>query len=327
MAKMNKAQIMEKVRDLLPQLNEEGMKMAQYNLHGYTKNPKSLTAQEAKDLYFDLYENYLAEDEVEWEDEEEEVEMDLVPNVVENSLKKTNKNNKNNNKEIDFDKAAEDLVKALDKKNIKGNNNTPKSNNPKVIGPVVLENNKKPNLTTVKGKNQPKKQQEVVYDKAPTEEDIVELVGYRYAYPKFPLEFNCKALGGRRLINREDIKTIKEFKTIENELYSKNGQEDNFVIAVYVKEEDIVDSRMYDYLNMFPNQSFKQMLKPHGIEHFPQELDILKIVHISDLYIVAQSSFTGIPYIFTHNRFTNNNKLHCRANFMGLDFQIYQVQY
>ena len=336
MAKMNKAQIMEKVRELLPQLNEEGMKMAQYNLHGYAKNPKSLTAQEAKDLYFDLYENFLAEDEVEWEEEDEEVEME-VPSVVENSLKKTNKNNnKNNNKDIDIDKAAEELVKVLDKKNIKGTNNQPKSNNPKVIPPVDLstkkntvENNKKPNLTTIKGaKTNPQtKKQEVVYDKAPTQEEIVELVGYRYAYPKFPLEFNCKALGGRRLINREDIATTKEFKAIETEMFNANKQEDNFVIAVYVKEEDIVDSRMYDWANIYPNQSFKSMLKPHGIEHFPQELDILKIVHISDLYVVAQSFFTGIPYVFTHNRFKNNDKLHCRANFMGLDYQIYQVQY
>ena len=300
MARMTTAQIMEKVAGILSELNSEGVKMAQYNLNAYTKNPKSITAQEAKELYFDLIQNYLVEDEVEWE-EEDTVDMEL-PSAIENSLKKTNKKGTKTEEE----QAAEKIVSILDKKQ------QPKENK--------LKSNKNNKVT-------PKKQQEVVYDKAPTEEEIVELVGYRYAYPKFPLEFNCKALGGRRLINREDIKTIKEFKKIENDLYAKNGQEDNFVIAVYVKEEDIVDSRMYDYLNMFPNQSFKQMLKPHGIEHFPQELDILKIVHISDLYIVAQSSFTGIPYIFTHNRFTNNNKLHCRANFMGLDFQIYQVQY
>lgn len=296
MARMTTAQIMEKVAGILSELNSEGVKMAQYNLNAYTKNPKSITAQEAKELYFDLIQNYLVEDEVEWE-EEDTVDMEL-PSAIENSLKKTTKTKE--------EKAAEKLVDIMDKKQ------QPKENK--------LKSNKNNKVT-------PKKQQEVVYAQPPTEEDIVELVGYRYAYPKFPMEFNCKALNGRRLINREDIKTIKEFKKIENDLYAKNGQEDNFVIAVYVKEEDIVDSRMYDYLNMFPNQSFKQMLKPHGIEHFPQELDILKIVHISDLYIVAQSSFTGIPYIFTHNRFTNNDKLHCRANFMGLDFQIYQVQY
>lgn len=300
MARMTTAQIMEKVAGILSELNSEGVKMAQYNLNAYTKNPKSITAQEAKELYFDLIQNYLVEDEVEWE-EEDTVDMEL-PSAIENSLKKTNKKGTKTEEE----QAAEKIVSILDKKQ------QPKENK--------LKSNKNNKVT-------PKKQQEVVYAQPPTEEDIVELVGYRYAYPKFPMEFNCKALNGRRLINREDIKTIKEFKKIENDLYAKNGQEDNFVIAVYVKEEDIVDSRMYDYLNMFPNQSFKQMLKPHGIEHFPQELDILKIVHISDLYIVAQSSFTGIPYIFTHNRFTNNDKLHCRANFMGLDFQIYQVQY
>lgn len=300
MARMTTAQIMEKVAGILSELNSEGVKMAQYNLNAYTKNPKSITAQEAKELYFDLIQNYLVEDEVEWE-EEDTVDMEL-PSAIENSLKKTNKKGTKTEEE----QAAEKIVSILDKKQ------QPKENK--------LKSNKNNKVT-------PKKQQEVVYAQPPTEEDIVELVGYRYAYPKFPMEFNCKALNGRRLINREDIKTIKEFKKIENDLYTKNGQEDNFVIAVYVKEEDIVDSRMYDYLNMFPNQSFKQMLKPHGIEHFPQELDILKIVHISDLYIVAQSSFTGIPYIFTHNRFTNNDKLHCRANFMGLDFQIYQVQY
>ena len=63
--------------------------MAQYNLNAYTKNPKSITAQEAKELYFDLIQNYLVEDEVEWE-EEDTVDMEL-PSAIENSLKKTNK--------------------------------------------------------------------------------------------------------------------------------------------------------------------------------------------------------------------------------------------
>ena len=80
MAKMTTAQIMEKVAKLLPELNQEGLKMAQYNLNAYTKNPKSMTAKEAKELYYDLYENYMDEDEVEMDDE--------PVAVVENSLKK-----------------------------------------------------------------------------------------------------------------------------------------------------------------------------------------------------------------------------------------------
>lgn len=312
MAKMTTAQIMEKVAGLLDQLNSEGVKIAQYNIHGYTKNPKSLTAQEAKDLYFNLVENYI-EDEVEWE-EDDSVEMDLVTSSVENSLKKTNK------AKMSEEEVANKLVSIMDKKSnnkdnkLKSTKTTPKQDS-KVIPPV---NTKKSNN---------KDSKEPVYDKAPTEDEIIELVGYRYAYPKFPLKFYSKALDGVQLVNREDIKTIAEFKKIEAELYDQNGKEDNFVIAVYVKEEDIIDSRMYDYLNMYPNKSFQDMLKPHGLEHFPQELDILRIVHISDKYIVAQSIYTDIPYMFTHNKFKNNDKLHCRANFMGLDFQIYQVQY
>lgn len=297
MAKMTTAQIMEKVAKLLPELNEEGMKMAQYNLNGYTKNPKSITAREAKELYYDLYENYLAEDEVEMDEDTVEMESKVIPPVVvENSLKKSNGNKKSTKSADEI--AAEKIVSIMEASNKKIKENKLKS----------------------------KKQQEVVYDKAPTEEEIVELVGYRYAYPKFPLEFNCRALNGVRLINREDIKTLKDFKAEEEALYKKTGKDDNFFIAVYVKEEDIVDSRMYDYLNLYPNQSFKSMLKPFGIEHFPQELDILRIIHISEKVVIATSMYTDIPYIFTYNRFKNNEKLHCRANFMGLDFQIYQVE-
>lgn len=312
MAKMTTAQIMEKVAGILSELNSEGVKVAQYNLNAYTKNPKSITAQEAKELYFDLIQNYLVEDEVEWE-EEDTVDMEL-PSAMENSIKKTTNKKDTKSKE---EKAAEQLVNIIDKKPQKESKLKSNKNNANKDKVVSIATNKQSN------------QQEVVYDQPPTPEQIVELVGYRYAFPKFPMEFNCKALNNRRLINREDIQTIKEFKAIEGDLYTKNGQEDNFVIAVYVKEEEIVDSRMYDYLNIYPNKSFGQMFKDRkfNIEHFPQELDILKIVHISDLYIVAESYFTGIPYIFTHNRFKNNDKLHCRANFMGLDFQIYQVQY
>ena len=286
MAKMTTAQIMEKVAKLLPELNQEGLKMAQYNLNAYTKNPKSMTAKEAKELYYDLYENYM--------DEEDEVEMDDEPvAVVENSLKKKTT------------KTADEL--AAEK-----------------IVDIMEASKKKIQESKLKSKKQ---QQDVVYDKPPTEEEIIELVGYRYAYPKFPLEFNCRALNGVRLINREDIKTLKDFKKIEEEEYNKNGKDDNFFIAVYVKEEEIIDSRTYDYLDLYPNQSFKQMLKPFGIEHFPQELDILRIVHVTDKVLIATSMYTEIPYIFTWNRFTNNEKLHCRANFLGLDFQIYQVKY
>ena len=89
MARMTTAQIMEKVAGILSELNSEGVKMAQYNLNAYTKNPKSITAQEAKELYFDLIQNYLVEDEVEWE-EEDTVDMEL-PSAMENSLKKTTK--------------------------------------------------------------------------------------------------------------------------------------------------------------------------------------------------------------------------------------------
>lgn len=287
MARMTTAQIMEKVAKLLPELNQEGLKMAQYNLNAYTKNPKSLTAKEAKELYYDLYENYMDEDEVEMDE------------VIENSTKKSKKL-------TEEEEAAERLIQIMEESN-------------KKINKRQIDNK----LKSTKGN---KKQQDVVYDKAPTEEEIVELVGYRYAYPKFPLEFNCKALNGARLINREDIKTLKEFKKIEEEEYKKNGKDDNFFIAVYVKEEEIVDSRMYDYLNLYPNQSFKSMLKPFGVEHFPQELDILRIVHVTDKVLIATSMYTEIPYIFTYNRFTNNDKLHCRANYLGLDFQIYQVQ-
>ena len=285
MAKMTTAQIMEKVAKLLPELNQEGLKMAQYNLNAYTKNPKSMTAKEAKELYYDLYENYMDEDEVEMDDE--------PVAVVENSLKKKT------TKTAD-ELAAEKIVKIMESSNKQIKENKLKSK---------------------------KQQQDVVYDKPPTEEEIIELVGYRYAYPKFPLEFNCRALNGVRLINREDIKTLKDFKKIEEEEYNKNGKDDNFFIAVYVKEEEIIDSRTYDYLDLYPNQSFKQMLKPFGIEHFPQELDILRIVHVTDKVLIATSMYTEIPYIFTWNRFTNNEKLHCRANYLGLDFQIYQVKY
>lgn len=285
MAKMTTAQIMEKVAKLLPELNQEGLKMAQYNLNAYTKNPKSMTAKEAKELYYDLYENYMDEDEVEMDDE--------PVAVVENSLKKKTT------------KTADEL--AAEK-----------------IVDIMEASKKKIQESKLKSKKQ---QQDVVYDKPPTEEEIIELVGYRYAYPKFPLEFNCRALNGVRLINREDIKTLKDFKKIEEEEYNKNGKDDNFFIAVYVKEEEIIDSRTYDYLDLYPNQSFKQMLKPFGIEHFPQELDILRIVHVTDKVLIATSMYTEIPYIFTWNRFTNNEKLHCRANFLGLDFQIYQVKY
>lgn len=282
---MTTAQIMEKVAKLLPELNQEGLKMAQYNLNAYTKNPKSMTAKEAKELYYDLYENYMDEDEVEMDDE--------PVAVVENSLKKKTT------------KTADEL--AAEK-----------------IVDIMEASKKKIQENKLKTKKQ---QQDVVYDKPPTEEEIIELVGYRYAYPKFPLEFNCRALNGVRLINREDIKTLKDFKKIEEEEYNKNGKDDNFFIAVYVKEEEIIDSRTYDYLDLYPNQSFKQMLKPFGIEHFPQELDILRIVHVTDKVLIATSMYTEIPYIFTWNRFTNNEKLHCRANFLGLDFQIYQVKY
>lgn len=282
---MTTAQIMEKVAKLLPELNQEGLKMAQYNLNAYTKNPKSMTAKEAKELYYDLYENYMDEDEVEMDDE--------PVAVVENSLKKKTT------------KTADEL--AAEK-----------------IVDIMEASKKKIQESKLKSKKQ---QQDVVYDKPPTEEEIIELVGYRYAYPKFPLEFNCRALNGVRLINREDIKTLKDFKKIEEEEYNKNGKDDNFFIAVYVKEEEIIDSRTYDYLDLYPNQSFKQMLKPFGIEHFPQELDILRIVHVTDKVLIATSMYTEIPYIFTWNRFTNNEKLHCRANYLGLDFQIYQVKY
>ena len=324
--KVNASQIMEKIVEVLPQLNEEGMKIAQYNLHKFQQDSKVLSAKEAKELYFDLIQNYQAEDEVEWDDEdddevtldenEEQLILKGIEARIENSLKKNTKGAKSKE-----DEAVDKLVSIVEGKE------KPKKSNLKTNHKGANETKPLKPQTETKPKQQPKKTGDVVYDVAPTPEEIVKLVGYRYSYPKFPLEFNCKALNNRKLINRGDIETIAEFKAIENAMYEENESNDNFVIAVYVKEEDIVDSRMYDWCNMYPNSSFKTMLKPFGIEHFPQELDILKIVDISEKAIMAKSMYTDIPYVFTHNRFKNHPKLHCRANFMGLDYQIYQVQY
>lgn len=306
MAKMSKSQIMEQVEGLIESLNEEGKVIARYNLRGFKKDESSLTIADAKELLLDLVDNYML-DEV--EEEEEEIDI-VIPSAVENSLKTKKK------KANDEEEAANRIVSIIDKKK----DNKPKLNTDfrsKVEPPV---NNK----STGKVDNKTKKQQDVVMPPKPSEEQIVKLVGYRYSYPQFPLEFKSQVLQGERLKSRGDIKTLKDFMVEDDK--AQNGEVGKFYIAVYVKINDIVDPRSYDHCNMYPNQSFNQMLKEYG-GNFPQELDMLEIVHLDDKSLVGVSMLTQIPYIFTHRSFNNNNNtvLNCRANYQGLDFQIYQV--
>ena len=307
MAKMSKAQIMDQVESLVESLTKEGQEIANYNLKCYKKDESSITIREARELLLDLVDNHM--------EEEDEIDVTL-PSAVENSLKKTNKAKTKKEETVDVDEeAAEKIVSIIDKK--KSGSKTPTLK-------TDFRASKNNNNQKTQGKTENAKKQDVVMPPAPSEDQIIELVGYRYSYPKFPLEFNSKLLKGQRLKSRGDVKTLTEFLPLDEQ--AQNGEIPTFYIAVYVPKNDIADARTYDHANMFPDMDFDKILKEYGGE-FPQELDLLDIVHADDKSIVAVSKLTQVPFIFSYRSFNNNNNkvLNCRANYQGLDFQLYQA--
>lgn len=216
--------------------------------------------------------------------------------------------------------------------------------------PVIFENAIKPKKVTVK-KNAKTEEPEVTEDEAeqlleaiekpkkekakstPKKEEkkelspdqIFELVGHRYTYPKFPETFTSPVLPDRtfHIVEEDDPKEIQK-------LYDAmlDGTGDNLVVAMYFPEYE----RDYDvdpHGVASTDASLKQILKKYGGK-FPNNLDVQSIVHFdaSAKALVSVSAFTGIPYATScrGSLFATNEILRCRVTQNGLDYQIYRVK-
>lgn len=173
---------------------------------------------------------------------------------------------------------------------------------------------KKPKKETKKAEKPaktPKKEVEL------TPAQIVELVGYRYTRPKFPEILDTDMLGDY-ILKRVDTDSFTELEKIGL---------DNLIVATFFSDKD---SETYVDPNFISDKSYKELLKERGLQHFPNNLDLAQVYHISPEFnsMMYVSLITGIQYVAScKGKYAKVDKtLHSRMNTFGHDFAIYKAE-
>lgn len=167
--------------------------------------------------------------------------------------------------------------------------------------------------TKTKGDNKQKSSQSVPNQKEQAEN--IKLVGYRYTRPMFPEVLHD--LEGY-ILTRVDSTNITEIEDIG---------EENLVIAVYFPEwENVTYVDPVDVCH----DDYKKLLKLHGLDNFPNRLDLQQVIHFDSTLrvMVSLSFYTEIPYCVSLRKkwFAVNDVLHCRVNNYGHDYAIYKAE-
>ena len=181
-----------------------------------------------------------------------------------------------------------------------------------------IEKVEKPKKETKKAKKEaekpaktPKKEVEL------TPAQIVELVGYRYTRPKFPEVLDTDMLGDY-ILKRVDTDSFTELEKIGL---------DNLIVATFFSDKD---TEAYVDPNFISDKSYKELLKERGLQHFPNNLDLAQVYHISPEFnsMMYVSLITGIQYVAScKGKYAKVDKtLHSRMNTFGHDFAIYKAE-
>ena len=170
---------------------------------------------------------------------------------------------------------------------------------------------KKPKKETKKAEKPAKKEVEL------TPAQIVELVGYRYTRPKFPEVLDTDMLGDY-ILKRVDTDSFTELEKIGL---------DNLIVATFFSDKD---SEAYVDPNFISDKGYKELLKERGLQHFPNNLDLAQVYHISPEFnsMMYVSLITGIQYVAScKGKYAKVDKtLHSRMNTFGHDFAIYKAE-
>ena len=165
--------------------------------------------------------------------------------------------------------------------------------------------------TTKKETKKAKKEAEL------TPAQIVELVGYRYTRPKFPEVLDTDMLGDY-ILKRVDTDSFAKLEEIGL---------DNLIVATFFSDKD---SEAYVDPNFISDKSYKELLKERGLQHFPNNLDLAQVYHISAEFnsMMYVSLITGIEYVACcKGKYAKVDKtLHSRMNTFGHDFAIYKAE-
>ena len=170
---------------------------------------------------------------------------------------------------------------------------------------------KKPKKETKKAEKPAKKEAEL------TPSQIVELVGYRYTRPKFPEVLDTDMLGDY-ILKRVDTDSFAKLEEIGL---------DNLIVATFFSDKD---TEAYVDPNFISDKSYKELLKERGLQHFPNNLDLAQVYHISPEFnsMMYVSLITGIQYVCScKGKYSKVDKtLHSRMNTFGHDFAIYKAE-
>ena len=170
---------------------------------------------------------------------------------------------------------------------------------------------KKPKKETKKAEKPAKKEAEL------TPAQIVELVGYRYTRPKFPEVLDTDMLGDY-ILKRVDTDSFTKLEEIGL---------DNLIVATFFSDKD---TEAYVDPNFISDKSYKELLKERGLQHFPNNLDLAQVYHISPEFnsMMYVSLITGIQYVAScKGKYAKVDKtLHSRMNTFGHDFAIYKAE-
>lgn len=176
------------------------------------------------------------------------------------------------------------------------------------------------------GKKDDKKDTKKEAKKDVTPDEIFELVGHRYTYPKFPEKFSSpEVLEGHRF----EIVDSNNFDEIMKDFndYQEGKTDYQFVCVMYFPDYE----RDYDidpHYALGADVNKAQLLKTYG-GVYPQSLDFQAILSFNKKTksFVTVSELTGIPYVVSCSKrwFTTNEKLRCRVSQNGLDYQFYRV--
>ena len=101
-----------------------------------------------------------------------------------------------------------------------------------------------------------------------TPAQIVELVGYRYTRPKFPEVLDTDMLGDY-ILKRVDTDSFAKLEEIGL---------DNLIVATFFSDKE---TEAYVDPNFISDKSYKELLKERGLQHFPNNLDLAQVYHIS----------------------------------------------
>lgn len=150
----------------------------------------------------------------------------------------------------------------------------------------------------------------------PMPEEIVKLIGYRYTRPEFPKLLKSDMLGDYTL-ERVDTDSFTELEKMNI---------DNLIVATFFSDKD---SETYVDPNFISDKSYKELLQEKGLQHFPNNLDLAQVYHISPEFnsMMYVSLITGIQYVAScKGKYAKVDKtLHCRMNTFGHDFAIYKA--